>query len=97
MAGRLHVDEVLAELSGEELAEWQAFYALEPWGDDWKRTALLAMLLAETHRNADERSEPFRMDEFMPRLAEEDEEAEPVEDEPAWMRWKAAFGAIAQG
>jgi hypothetical protein len=100
MAGRLHVDQVLAELSGDELAEWQAYYALEPWGDEWKRTALVAMLIAETHRNPDEREEPFELDEFMPRFeSSEDErgdETEETEEEPAWMRWKAAFAAIAE-
>lgn len=95
MAGRLHVDEVLAELSGDEIAEWQAYYALEPWGDDWKRTALLAMLMAETHRNQDQRKEPFTIEDFMPTFASEEAEEDEEPGEPDWRRWKQTFAILA--
>jgi hypothetical protein len=28
-----------------ELAEWEAFWQIEPWGDEWRQTARLATAL----------------------------------------------------
>lgn len=29
-------------MDAAELAEWEAFWSIEPWGDDWRQTARLA-------------------------------------------------------
>lgn len=33
------------EIDAREFAEWIVYYDLEPWGDAWRRSAMLAMLL----------------------------------------------------
>lgn len=59
-----------AALSARELAEWQAFERLEGYslGDRgaWERTALLASLYAEAHRDPQKRAHSFTMADFLP-------------------------------
>lgn len=100
------MDEVLRELTAAELREWQAYYALEPFGDEWPRTALLACLIANANRDTEVRPEPFEVADFMPNAQEllpgsfvaEDEADMPeiVEDEPPWMGWKRLFQEMAE-
>lgn len=88
---------MLAELSADELAEWQAYYFLEPWGDDWHRTALLATILSEVNRDDKKRGEPYGPDDFLPKLPElefyefgdgsEEESRQAVDTN--WKSWKA--------
>ncbi len=33
---------MLATGTPQQFAEWQEFAALEPWGDDWERSSLIA-------------------------------------------------------
>lgn len=59
------VRELLATLDAAELAEWEAFYAVEPWGEqrrDWQ-TALLASILANQWRG---KGSPARVKDFLP-------------------------------
>jgi hypothetical protein len=93
-AGRLDVDGLLAELSAAQLREWEAFDLLEPFGNEWRQTALLAMLTAETNRDAEKKPEPFTVEDFLPSAPEEDE---PEEDEPVeqWQVWKQMFALMA--
>lgn len=47
-----------------------AFYRLEPFGEeraDW-RAALIACLIANTHRNPKKRRRPYEPKDFMPRF-----------------------------
>jgi hypothetical protein len=37
--------ELLATVDAAELAEWEAFWSIEPWGDEWRQTARLATAL----------------------------------------------------
>lgn len=58
----------LAHISSRELAEWQAFYALEPFGD-WRadlRSAIVASVIANANRDAKKRHKPFAFKDFMP-------------------------------
>lgn len=90
---------MLAELSVAELAAWQAYYQVEPFGGDWHRTALLASILANANRDADKQAEPFGVEDFLPgRFAPAvDDVEDETEPEPApWMLWKAAFGAMVE-
>ncbi len=94
-------------MTAAEIREWQAFWRLEPFGDDWRRTARLQALMAEINRNERNRSEPFTEDDFMPRWPEDEEETEFAEevmetaeptgagDEP-WKAWKKAFQLLAE-
>lgn len=43
--GRLHVDEMLEELSPEEFDELYAANVLDPLDDSWKQTSLLAAVI----------------------------------------------------
>jgi hypothetical protein len=109
-AGRLDVDAVLTELSARKIREWEAFFLLEPFGQEWQQTALLASLIAETNRDHEKREEPYALEEFLPVPPQEDEpddEADYDDDdwpdmqalaasgEPAWMRWRHNMRAYA--
>ena len=41
----LTVDELLDKMTSTELAEWMAFYCVEPFGDEWKQTGLLCSMV----------------------------------------------------
>lgn len=58
---------MLRSMSARQLAEWQAFYRLEPWGYEAERAlpaGLVAATVANCHRGKD--SEPFTPLDFMP-------------------------------
>lgn len=42
--GRSH-RELLETVDAAELAEWEAFWHIEPWGDEWRQVARLATAL----------------------------------------------------
>jgi hypothetical protein len=42
--GKTH-RQLLEECDAEELAEWEAFWLVEPWGDEWRQVARLATAL----------------------------------------------------
>lgn len=61
----------MEEIGAEQLMEWQAYYAVEPWGEvpaDRRNAAAMA-LLANIHRKAGARA--FSVDDFMPQDAEQ--------------------------
>ena len=37
--------QLLESCDAEELAEWESFWLIEPWGDEWRQTARLATAL----------------------------------------------------
>jgi hypothetical protein len=78
----LDVESVLAELSAAQLAEWQAYYQLEPFGGQWQQTALLASLIANANRDPEQKPEPFTVEDFLPGSAGQDEEADDEADDP---------------
>ena len=77
---------------------------LEPWGDDWQRSAIISMLFAEAHRDQDKRNEPFEVADFMPRFqdngSQEPELLDEVENDAipdeSWKIWKSAMAAMAE-
>ena len=78
---------MLGRMSSQELTEWAAFYALEPFGEE--RADLRAGIISATVANVNrgEKQEPLTAQEFMPKFGEEqvDGEPEPPEDDPeAW-------------
>lgn len=58
--------QLLAEIDSAELAEWEAFYALEPFGQDWLQTGMLAAVNANCHGG--NRGKPFAPEDFTPQL-----------------------------
>lgn len=64
------VQELLARISSRELAEWAAYFKLEPFGEERAdvRAALVAATVANTARNPKKRRRPFTAQDFMPRF-----------------------------
>ncbi len=57
--------EAQERLDAQEFAEWQAYYKICPWGDDWAQADLIAWVLYQANRGRDSRDlEPGA---FMPR------------------------------
>jgi hypothetical protein len=55
-------------MSAAELADWAAFYAVEPWGSEaaFLRTGIVTALIANTNRDSKKKPEPFVPTDFMP-------------------------------
>lgn len=87
--GRADVDGLLAELSSPQIAEWMAYFAIEPFGE--RRADLRAAIIAATIANAQRAkdSRPFKPQDFMP-----DFEADYTDGETADLlaRAQAALG-----
>lgn len=71
--GAAHPDHLLAQLTARQVAEWKAFYDLEPWGEiraDFRAGQVCATIAeyAGKTRNAD--APPTTPADFMPSLAE---------------------------
>ena len=62
------VSELLSRVSSHELTEWQAYYGLEPFGED--RADLRAGIVASTVANVFRKSgtSPYKAQDFMPRF-----------------------------
>lgn len=69
MLGRTH-EELLDSMSGRELAEWMAFYQVEPFGDvrGDLQAGIVASTLANIHRDQKKRPKPYGPEEFMPKF-----------------------------
>lgn len=90
--GRPDVDGLLGELSSSQLAEWLAFYQLEPWGEE--RADLRAGIVASTIANANrsqKQKKPYTPEDFMPRFDGEEEDPEETAMR-LMMQMKAALG-----
>jgi len=61
-------------MSSRSLSEWMAFAQLEPFGDEWRQTGLITSVIAETHRDPEQRSQPFTPEDFMPRYESAEEQ-----------------------
>lgn len=48
-----------------EFAEWQAYYRICPFGDDWAQTDMLAWMLYQTNRGPN--SENLKIGSFLPK------------------------------
>lgn len=64
------VGELLVRISSRELAEWAAYFCLEPFGEERAdtRSAIVAATVANTARDPKKRRRPFTWQEFMPRF-----------------------------
>lgn len=64
------VREAQERIDAHEFAEWLAYYALEPWGEERAdlRAGIIASTVANGSRDAKKRPRPFRATEFMPQF-----------------------------
>ena len=60
--------QLLASLSSQELTEWRAYYALEPFGElvADQRHGMAQAGMANLHRDPKRRAEPYRPEDFIP-------------------------------
>jgi len=84
-------------VSSRELAEWMAFFELEPWGtevEDW-RAGLIASTVANANRDQKRRRRPYEPQDFMPRrdIRSKETEEQSVEDQIAIVEmWARLLG-----
>lgn len=86
--GELDVDVVLARLSSRKIAEWQAFWELEPFGESWCQSAVVAAAALSPWRKAGQTISPR---DFMPNRASS------LDDEQSEEEMLAIFRAMAAG
>lgn len=67
MAGRVDVDQMLDEMSPEQMNEWIAYYYTEPWGEEWLQTSLLCSIVANMF--VSDKNKALEHDAFVPKLA----------------------------
>lgn len=69
-------------MSSRELAEWQAYWQIEPWGESRAdlRSGIVASVMANVHRDAKTRRQPYTPRDFMPRLDEAPREPQTWQD-----------------
>jgi hypothetical protein len=68
--GEWNVDGMLQRMPARLLAEWMAYYTIEPFGGSMAdlRAGVLASLLANIHRDAKQQREPYQPGDFFPWL-----------------------------
>lgn len=90
------VGQLLARISSRELTEWQAFYRLEPFGEERAdlRAGIIASTMANTARDPKQRRKPFEPREFMPEFDGEDAPDEEDEQAALWAKVNAVMFAL---
>ena len=68
------VGELGQRMSSRELSEWMAYDRIEPFGNQWQQTGMIASTIANVHRDSKKRASPFQPEDFMPQLLEEEPE-----------------------
>ena len=78
-----------------EFAEWQIYYALEPFGIQMYDTiqAHSASLLANVNRSSEKRPEPYTIQDFLLFAPKLPAAAEPMVEGKTAMQWKLIFAA----
>ena len=86
--GEVDPGALAARLTSSQMTEWQAYFAEDPWGEERAdlRSAILASLFANAHRDPAQHSEPYRPVDFMPY-----HRREPERPESLWARITHAF------
>lgn len=62
--GRADVDALAEEMSVDQLYGWMGYYLLEPWGDEWLRSAMSMTQFSNAYRG--KTSPVKKVDDFMP-------------------------------
>lgn len=88
------VGQLLASVSSRELTEWQAYYSLEPFGEERAdlRAGIVASTVANSVRDPKQQKQPYSPDQFMPQF----EEREPEEPDPdaLWAKVNSVMFAL---
>ena len=58
-------------MDSNELSEWMAFHNIEPFGDEWRQTALVTMWIA---LQATQGKQKVKLEDFMPVVKRHDPE-----------------------
>ncbi|GEM_PF-787934 len=90
----------LAHISARELAEWEAYYRVEPWGEERAdlRAGIIAATEANVHRDAKKRRKAFTPEEFMPRFTAQGKKQTPEQTRAfAQMMAAAGYGRFTDG
>jgi flagellar basal body rod protein FlgC len=82
--GWINVDEMLTKLSSAQMAEWEAFYLLEPFGFEYNNHAagMIASTIANCSMTRRKDKKPFEPKMFFPNP----EELLPVLQEPEFVK-----------
>ena len=80
MAMGCTVRELLGRIDSHELSEWQAYYTLDPFGEERAdlRAGIIASVIANVNRDP-KKGPPFKPSQFMP-LIEEEEKVEQTQE-----------------
>lgn len=64
------VDALLEHLPATLFSEWQAYYQIEPWGEDQAdlRAGIIASTIANAHRDVKRKPDQFTPQDFMPKF-----------------------------
>lgn len=83
----------LEHISSHEIAEWIAFYSIEPFGSvrGDLQAGIVASTVANVNRDPAKRSEPFSPLDFMPKW---DEVTEPEKPRQTWEQQLAMAEAL---
>lgn len=101
--GFAHPDHMLAQLTSAQIAEWSAYYSIEPFGTrvDWMRSGLIGSILVNINRKKG--AQPVRPIDLVPRIPEAEETVKkqtPEQHKSAVMRiidWAKSTGRLTQG
>ncbi len=72
---------MLERVGADELAEWQATYRMEPWGEqrtDWG-AALIAWMVYQANRGKNAPDRPLT--DFLPKFGDEEEQERPTAEQ----------------
>lgn len=66
---------LLGAMTSEQLAWWEAYFRVEPFGEERAdlRMAILAALIANANRDPKKRRKPYTPADFMPQFGDETE------------------------
>lgn len=86
---------MLRRININQLREWRAFAALEPFGPrrDDARAAQTSWMLAELHRDKKKRRRPFELDDFV--LDHGDDKPKKKRERKTWQQMRAIGAMLA--
>lgn len=82
----MNPERALHGISPAQLAEWEAYYRLEPWGDDWVQTARLEAAIRSANATS-----PVDPSELIPN-EDNRPQSEEMDDKAMAARWKQKLG-----
>jgi hypothetical protein len=88
--GHVNVDEMLDLVTPEQITEWWAYYTLEPFGEPWQHTALLAAVIQNT--TASKRSELTQPADWLPDFNLDSTETKQTKLKDAEQKLAALYG-----